>query len=156
MAIKKPLVITNGQIEQLQSGDQLQSNELIVRTNANASPIVIGQPVYVSGAGSVDLALADAQVTSRVLGLVAETSIAAAASGGIQTDGVIVATTGEWDTVTGETGGLTAGALYFLDPDIEGMLTQTAPTLSGDFVAEVGMALSTTELEISIRRTVRL
>lgn len=156
MAIKKPLVITNGQIEQLQSGDQLQSNELIVRTNNNASPIVIGQPVYVDGAGTVDLALADAQVTSRVLGLVAETSIAAAGSGGIQTDGVIIATTGEWDAVTGETGGLTAGALYFLDPDTAGMLTQTAPTVSGDYVAEVGMALSTTELEISIRRTVRL
>jgi len=156
MAVKKPLVITGGQIEQLQPSDQLASAELTEKTNNNASAIVIGQPVYVDGGGTVDLAQANALLTSRVLGLVADSSIAAASPGAILTDGILEATTGEWDTVTGETGGLSAGNLYFLDPTTAGMLTQTAPTSSGEFVAEVGLALSTTELEISIRRTVRL
>ena len=156
MAVKKPLVITNGQIEQLQSGDQLANANLITRTNNNAGAIVIGQPVYADGAGTVDLAQADAQSTIRVAGLVADASIAAAASGSILVDSVLVATTGQWDAVTGQTGGLTPGADYFLDESSAGGLTTTAPTADGDFVVRVGHALSTTEFEIEIQQPVKL
>lgn len=156
MAVKQPLVITSGQIEQLQSGDNVASADLFNRTNNNAGAIVIGQPVYVDGAGTVDLAQADIIGTSNVLGLVADASIANAASGGIQTDGNLTATTGEWDTVTGQVGGLTTGVRYFLDPATAGMLTTTAPTTLGEVVAPVGTAMSTTELEITIGTTVRL
>ena len=156
MAIKKPLVITAGQIEQLQAGDSLASNDLVSRTNSNASPIIIGQAVYVDGAGTVDLAQANAVGTKNVLGLVADVSIASAASGGILTDGVLTATTGQWDAVTGQVGGLTAGAKYFLSASTAGGLTTTAPTVSGDYVAGIGQGLSTTEMEITISQTVRL
>ena len=160
MAQRKPLVMNSGQIEQLQSGDTLDAVvtevDLISRTNNNASPIVIGHAVYPDGNGTVDLAQADASGTVEVLGLVQETSIAAAASGYIQTDGILTATTGQWDAVAGTTGGLTAGTVYYLDPDTPGLLTATAPTTGGDYVVRIGVGLSTTELEITFQPPILL
>ena len=160
MAQRKPLVIVNGQIQQLQSGDVLDASvnevDVVSKQNDNAGAIVIGQPVYTKANGNVDLAQADAGATVEVLGLVRDASIAAAASGEIQTDGVLTATTGEWDNVTGETGGLTAGAVYYLDPDTPGNLTQTAPTTTGDFVVRVGRAISATAMEISVSQPILL
>jgi hypothetical protein len=50
---------------------------------------------------------------------------------------------------------LTAGIQYFVDPDTAGLLTDTAPITVGDFVAPVGIALSTTEMIIAIHQTVK-
>ena len=160
MALRKPLVIVDGAIQQLQAGDSLDATasevDVVARTNNNAGTIVIGNAVYPDGNGTVDLAQADASGTVEILGLVSSTSIAAAASGSVQTDGVLSATTGQWDAVAGTTGGLTAGAVYYLDPDTAGMLTATAPTAAGDYVIRVGLALSTTELEISVQPPIKL
>lgn len=156
MALRKPLVIVSGQVQRLQSGDTIETPGLYNRTNGNAGAIVIGQPVYVDAPGSVDLALANALATSDVLGLVADTTIASAASGGILTDGRLTATTGEWDAVTGQVGGLTSGSKYYLDENTVGNLTTTAPSANGDVVAPVGQALSTTEMEINIDHTILL
>jgi len=154
MAVKKPLVITNGQIEQLQAGDTIEHPGILNRTYTSAA--VIGQAVYVDGAGSVDLAQADAAATKDVLGLCFDTSVAAAASGGVITTGILTATTGQWDAVTGQVGGLTAGAKYWLDETTPGSLTPTAPTVVGDYVAPVGKALSTTEFEVDVDHTILL
>lgn len=152
MAARKPLVIIDGQITQLSASDTLDAAisevDVVSATNANAGAIVIGAPVYVSGAGSVDLAQADASGTKKVLGLVREASVAAAASGEIQTNGILVATTTQWDAVAGTTGGLTAGECYYLSAAAAGELTETAPTAVGEFVVPVGYALSTTEMRI--------
>lgn len=156
MAVKKPLVITAGQVQQIQAGDSIEHPGLYNRTNNNAGAIVICQAVYVDGAGTVDLAQADALATSEVLGLVFDTSIANAASGGILTDGKLTATTGEWDVVTGQVGGLTSGLRYYLDETTAGSLTLTAPILDGEVVAPIGVALSTTEMEINIDHTILL
>ena len=125
-------------------------------TNANAGTLVIGTPVYVSAAGSVDKAQADALTTKNVVGLVVDTSIASSATGDIQTGGLLTATTGQWDAVTGDAGGLTAGSQYFVDPDTAGMLTDANLITAGDFIAPVGIALSTTEMIIAIHQTVKL
>lgn len=160
MAAKKPLVITAGQIEQLQAGDTLDAAvsevDVVSKTNDNAGPIVIGAPVYQKSDGDVDLGRANAQGTVQLLGLVKDVSIAAAGSGLIQTDGVLVATTGQWDAVTGGSGGLTAGSAYYLDAATAGLLTTTAPTSVGQFVVRVGLAISTTEMEISIMPPIKL
>jgi hypothetical protein len=160
MALRKPLVIVSGQIQQLQAGDTLDASanevDVVTMTNGNAGAIVIGQPVYVSAAGSVDLAQADASATVEILGLVKSTSITASASGSIQTDGILAATTGQWDVVTGGSGGLTAGSIYYLDQDTAGNLTTTPPTAAGDFVVRVGLALSTTELDITTSEPILL
>lgn len=160
MAAKKPLVITNGQIEQLQSGDTLDAVvtevDLVTKTNDNAGAIVIGSPVYQKTNGNVDLGRANASGTVQLVGLVRDASIAASASGSIQTDGVLTATTGQWDSVTGQTGGLTTGSVYYLSATTAGRLTTTAPSAAGEFVVRVGLALSSTELDISIQPPVKL
>lgn len=154
MALRKPLVIISGQVQQLSSSDTLDAVvsevDIVALTNANASAAVIGTPAYVSAAGSFNLARANASGTVEVLGLVKDTSVAAAASGSIQTDGILTATTAQWDIITGGTGGLTAGSVYFLSSTTAGKLTLTAPTSSGEYVTRIGRALSTTQLDISI------
>ena len=160
MALRKPLVLVNGHIQQLQASDTLDAMssevDVISKTNGNAGPIVICQAVYTKGDGDVDLAQADASGTVEVLGLVKEASISASSSGAIQTDGVLSATTGQWDNVTGDTGGLTPGAVYWLDPSTPGGLTDTAPTTVAQYVCRLGKAVSTTELEISIEPPILL
>lgn len=125
-------------------------------TNNNANPIVIGTPVYCESAGKVDLAKADASATVQAIGLVKDVSIAASAGGDIQTDGVLVATTAQWDAVAGTTGGLTPGSVYFLSATTAGKLTETAPTTIGHYVVRVGVALDTTEMEITFSQPILL
>jgi len=141
MALRKPLVINAGQIEQIQAGDTLDAVvteiDVVSMTNNNANSIVIGAPVYCESAGNVDLAQADA-------------------SGSIQTDGVLAATTAQWDAVAGTTGGLAAGTIYYLSAVDVGEITATAPTTGGQFVVRIGLALSATELEISISQPIKL
>ncbi|MHC4372126.1 MAG: hypothetical protein ACYSW8_31355 [Planctomycetota bacterium] len=152
--MKKPLVITDGQIERLQSGDRLDLSNSVNKNNNTGNTLNIAQPVYVNGV-NIALAQADAQSTVRVAGLMqADTTNNAA--GDVITGGVFEATTGEWDTVTGESGGLTAGADYFLSAATAGELTQNAPNSAGEFVVPVGHALSTTEFEIEIQPAIKL
>ena len=161
MAIKKPLVMgSNGLPQQLQSGDSLavggSTVNLVTQTNGEAGAIVIGAPVYQFAAGSVKKAQANAAGTSDILGLVYDVSITNGASGQICTDGVMTATTTQWDAVAGTTGGLTFGTKYFLDPATAGKLTSTVPTTVGQLVVFVGTALSTTDLEVSIEPEILL
>lgn len=161
MALRKPLVIVTGQIQQIQSGDVLdvavtgEVDVVSLENDTGAAVIAEGAPVYCKSAGKVDDAQADAVATVEVIGL-AQDEIAYQASGNIQTDGVLALTTEEWDAITSDTGGLTAGTVYYLDPDTAGMLTTTAPTADGDFVVRVGKAISTTDMEISILNAVKL
>lgn len=156
MAQKKAVVITNGQLEQLQAGDYIQNVEQTQLTNGNAGAIVIGTPVYASANDTVDKAMANAVGTVNVIGLVADVSIAAAATGSIQSDGVLAATTVQWDAVAGTTGGLTKDIIYYLDPATAGKITSTAPSTVGQFVKELGIAISTTELRITIKQRIKL
>lgn len=153
MALKKPLVINAGQIDQLQAGDTLDAPigdvEVLTLTNDNAGSLVIGTPVYMAAADHVDKAKADAVGTVNVIGLVLATSIATSASGVVQTDGVVVATTGQWDAVTGGSGGLTFNTIYYLDQTTAGKITSTAPSTAGQFVKEIGIGISTTEMKLS-------
>lgn len=160
MAARKPLVLVSGEIQQLQSGDYLnvpisgyQEAQL---TNDEASPIVIGAPVYMDAANGVKKAKADASGTSTPIGLVADASITNGVSGTIALDGVLTATTGQWDTIAGTTGGLTFGTRYYLSAATAGLLTATAPSTTGQYVVEVGIAISTTDLKISIRPRILL
>lgn len=154
MAVKKALVITAGQIEQLQAGDRLDLGNIVTKTNNSGGALVIGQALFVTGTNA-DLAQANAQSTIRVAGL-ALAGAAIAAPVDILTDGILTATTGEWDAVTGDTGGLTPGSDYFLSAATGGGLTLTAPTAAGEFVVRVGHAVSTTELEIEIQQPIKL
>ena len=153
MSLKKAIVITNGELEQLQAGDYLETTDTVQMTNGNANSITVGQPVYVSDNDTVDLAQANAAATKSVFGLVVDATIAANALGGVQTDGVM--SSANWTAVTGGVN-LTAGAEYYLDATNPGKLTVTPPSAGGDFVAPVGEGVSLTEFEINIERTVKL
>lgn len=159
MAAKKPLVITGGQIEQLQAGDTLDASvsevDVISKTNDNGSTAVICTPLYQKSDGDVDFGRANAQGTVQIIGFAAE-DITAAGSGIVQTDGILVATTGEWDAVTGQSGGLTAGSPYYLSAATAGMMTTTAPSSAGQFVVRLGLATSSTEFDISIEPPIKL
>jgi hypothetical protein len=154
MALRKPLVVTNGQIERLQAGDRLDLSNSVTKNNNSGNTINIATPVYVNG-GNASPAQADGQSTVRVAGLALETA-ADAAPLEVITGGVFEATTGEWDAVTGETGGLAEGEDYYLSAAEEGKLTQTSPDADGEFVVPVGHALSATEFEIEVQAPIKL
>lgn len=153
MALKKPLVIYNGQIAQLLSTDTLDATvtdvDSVTQTNDEASPIVICTPVYNDANDGVKKAKADASGTKDVIGLVKDSSIASAASGTIQVNGIFTASTAQWDAVFGTTGGLTKGVRYFLSAATAGLATITAPSTVGQFVVYLGIAISTTELDLA-------
>jgi hypothetical protein len=160
MALLPPIVVKNGQLQQLQAGDTLnataEGGEGYVLTNNEAGAIVIGTPVYSQAVDAAKKAQANASGTSRVLGLVADASITNGVSGNFKLDGVLTATTTQWDAVAGTTGGLTFGTIYYLSPTTAGQLTSTAPTTVGQYVVEIGEAISTTELLIKIKSPILL
>lgn len=118
--------------------------------NSAGSPIVQGVPVYITGSGAVAPARANALSTGGVLGI-ANALIAPSGIGGVVVTGPLVLSTAQWDAVvTGESGGLTVGSLYFLDPAVAGKLTVTAPSTPGQVVTLIGRAMSPTTLIITI------
>lgn len=164
MAIKPPLVMgPDGLAQNLQPGDAIASptNTPSIRpvANSDSAAIAFGTPVYSVAADSVKRAQANAKSTAAVIGLVYDASIAAAANGNIAENGTLVGTTTQWDAVvTGETGGLSFNALYFLDSANVGKLTTTVPSGNGTGVCNtlIGRAISTTELVLSIGQPILL
>ncbi|WP_158810263.1 hypothetical protein [Beijerinckia sp. L45] len=163
MTVRAPLVLgPDGLPQQLQSGDSISApvNTPSIRAVANnetAVALAFGQPVYANAADGVKRAQANSKTTSKLAGLVYDATIAAGANGNIAQSGVLVGTTAQWDAaVTGQTGGLTFGSLYFLDPGNVGKLTTTPPTTVGTCNVAIGTALSATELELQIAQPILL
>ena len=156
MAVKKPLVLTNGEIEQLQSGDSIDVQPDSFQATFT-STVIAGEPVYVDGGSSVDQAQANAAGTSDAIGL-APAAVTAAATGSVVFNGTVTLSTAEWDAVAGTTGGLTAGAKYYLSDATAGRLVEqgSIPTVAGRYVVEIGEAFDTTDLIVQIRRRIKL
>lgn len=149
MASRKPLVIgTDGRPQQIQAGDTLNATvsetETQQWTNGDAGAHAIGNVVYLSAADTARKAQANASATKEAVALAIGT-IANGAVGGYQTSGTLAGLTG-----------LTAGSTYFLDPTAIGAMTLTVPTTAGQYVVELGIAISTTEFLIRIRQPVLL
>ena len=161
MAVKKPLVLgTSGHPEVLQAADTILANTSLTDTetltNGGGSPAVIGSVVYVSASDTFQLAQANAVAPSKAYGVVFDASIAAAASGAVATDGIVTATTAQWDAVAGTTGGLAAGVDYFLSAATAGRLTSTAPSAAGQYNTYIGKAKNATDLSVNIRESIAL
>ena len=125
-----------------------------VITNSNGAVINIGQVIYTDAAGG-KLAKSDADLTRRVIGFVADTTIANTGAGNIATAGSIVATTAQWDAVTGNTGGLVANTTYYLSAATAGSITSVPPTAG--WVQPVGTASSSTSMRIGVQgRSVKI
>jgi len=104
----------------------------------------------------VKKAKADASGTKDVMGLVQQASITNGVAGMVLVNGVLTATTTQWDAVFGTTGGLTFKTRYYLSAATAGIATATAPTTTGQYVVELGIALSTTELMVDIKSPILL
>lgn len=156
MALKKAVVVgTDGRLQQLQAGDTLSGASETGQINQTAgAALLAGNAVYTSGVNAINKAAAGASGTKDVLGLTTA-AISNAASGQVQTNGFLTLTTTQWDAITGATGGLTANAIYFLSATA-GLLTTTVPTTVGQWVAEVGRAISTTDMLIDVRTPILL
>lgn len=152
MTVRIPLVVVNGQVQQLQTGDSISvsstSSIQLSLTNNEAATINICQPVYIDAANGVKLAKADAATTAKFFALVGDATIAAASAGNFYVEGILTATTTQWDAVTGDVGGLTAGDIYYLDAATAGKITKTAPTTVSQYIVRIGRAINTTDLEI--------
>lgn len=123
-------------------------------TNNQGSTINIAQAVFSNTSGNVQLARADAAGTKDVIGFVASSSIANSASGSIATSGTVTATTGEWDAVTGGSGGLVTNTKYYLSTTTAGNITSTAPATGWSVL--VGIALSSTRLGLYKAHSIKL
>jgi hypothetical protein len=160
MALVKPLIWDGTQIRRTAAGDTIDApqsgGDVVSQTNDEAGAIVIGAPVYNDVADGVKKAKADASGTKSVMGLVKDASIAAGVAGIIQTNGILTATTTQWDAVAGTTGGLAVGARYYLSAATAGLLTATAPSAAGQYVVEVGIAISATELKVDVKPPILL
>lgn len=163
MAIQRPLRIdtTTGEITRFGEADQVFDSNFLNVTNpaaeaAGANDIPPGSPLYCSGANEVALAQADDLATAKVVALATETIAEDGGSGVAQTDGRLTLTAGEWDAVTGQSGGLTPGAKYYLSAATAGMLTTTPPSADGEVLAPLGLAKSTIIFEVSIATRVVL
>lgn len=161
MALKKPLVLNNGEIEQLQSGDTLDApqsgGDVVSLTNDEAGPVVICTAVYIDAVTGFKKAKADASATADAIGLVAKSpNISNGASGEVMVNGVMKATTAQWDAVTGQVGGLTFNEAYFLSPATAGLITVTEPSTVGQYVVYLGRAISTVEMMINVERKILL
>lgn len=159
MAIVKPLVLSSsGQLQQLQSGDSLADQATQFQlVNDEATAVVCGSAVYSDAAGGFKKAIANAALTQKVIGLVAQTpSIANGVAGAVALDDVLTLTTAQWDAVTGGSGGLVFNTIYYLDPTTAGHITSTAPSTIGQFIVEIGRALSTVDMKINIKPSILL
>jgi hypothetical protein len=96
--------------------------------------------VYLNGANYTK-ARADSANTSSIVGMVS--FVANANTFTLTTSGLVAGLSS-----------LTAGADYFLSPTAAGTMTPTEPTTTGYVSAPVGIAVSTTSIQVAIKRSV--
>lgn len=160
MSLKKPLVLTGGEITQLQAGDDIDapfSGAIeITLVNDNAGAVVICTPVYSAAAGHADKANATAAGTSKVVGLSTTTTTATGGNMQVAAAGFVTATTAQWDAVvTGGSGGLVFNTLYYLDTTA-GKITTAPTTTVGQNNVFLGRGISATVMELGIRNPILL
>jgi hypothetical protein len=116
--------------------------------NDNAGAITAGQFVYIKSNGAVDLARANATGTCETkIGVVRDATVASAASGKV---------TLSKGTLVGGFTGLTVGDKLFLSVATAGGYTQTCPSNVGDFIVELGEAISATEIEFDPKAAIEI
>lgn len=153
MTARIPLVLNAGEIQQLQSGDYIQA-ETDLQQTADAT-LIAGQVVYSTAADHIGKAQANAGASALVIGL-ARAPITNGAVGPVVCEGILTLTTAQWDAVFSTTGGLTFGTSYYLSAATAGLGTVTPPSTVGQYVVEIGVAVSTTELNVRIQKRILL
>jgi len=109
--------------------------------------VLVGQPVYVSGNNTVNLADASSVNTSDAIGLVLA-GASANETATILTEGSV--NQADWTNVIGATS-LSPGSLYFLDTTA-GKMSTTAPSVDGQVVVKMGTAITITKFDIEVNK----
>lgn len=125
--------------------DQLEAKLSSSQTmdNTSGGTIEPGAPVYLTDDLEIAKARANSTTTAEAVGLAGE-SIADTDPGAVVLFGPLTLTTGEWDTITGDTGGLVAGKRYFVSAATAGRLVKegAVTTTAGQQQVQMGRALS--------------
>lgn len=121
--------------------------------NGEAFTLEKCRPVVIWSGSTVRRASNASQALAAVLGL-ATADADATLVVGIQVSGEFEATANQWDAVTGQVGGLTPAARYFLGA--AGALTTTPPSSAGASLVLVGTALTSTKMELGINAPILL
>lgn len=135
---------------------------LVSKKNGESFTLHAGQPVYLDQAsGTIKLVKYD-NTSLTFLGFVSDDSIPPDGNGLIITEGAINTIEANWNNVIVGGGALLAGERYYLSSE-KGKLTNVPPTVPesaspGDVVRskQVGMALTTTELDIRLGPNIKL
>lgn len=120
--------------------------------NDNASTARGGAPVYVKSNGHIDLAKADSDSTANAIALVIG-GIGSGEPGEVRTAGLLELESVLWDLITGATGGLTPGSVYWVSPFTAGRLVTTQPSDPNKMI-RVGTAISARTMSINIQHVV--
>lgn len=139
-------------------GVALSATELLItpssppNTIADAAGVTAAAFAVVQGSAGFGSAIATSLVAcANTVGVVA-----LAGGGGVNsivgiTGSIVDLSTGVWDTVTGQSGGLTKDAIYYLSDATAGhLLPNNPPVATGTFALRIGVALSTTRLLVQI------
>lgn len=124
----------------------------MVVPNGQGAALAVGSAVYMlaNGNGAVK---ADANGTAPARNVFGIVTVGQGASGGnvtVRQRGRVTLTTAQWDTITGGSGGLVANTEYYLS-GTAGAITATVPATTGDTDIVVGIAESTTVLNVAVR-----
>lgn len=117
-----------------------------------AEDVFPGQALIIDLAGRLLLAIASDLAGSSVVGLAIQAA-AAGLSALFRSEGVL--SLPDWTGVVGVPA-LAPGRPYYLSPDVPGALTLTAPTATGQAIAPIGRALSSTALDLQIQSPILL
>ena len=121
-------------------------NKFLFLQNEGLSDAVAGQPVVAATSLASAFNLANASIVTHrdVIGLVVGGETGPGDPTNIQTFGVLTEASDKWDDLTGQTGGLTIGAKYYVGNE-NGTLTLTPPA---NGARPVGIALTTEDMLI--------
>lgn len=119
------------------AADNVSVDYAVSKTNDNASPVTIRKVVYIKANGNVDLASKANAIMDTELGIVEDSSIAAAASG------QVIFRRGA--VISGFTS-LVPGSEYYIDASGDIALYSAITYSAGEHVHLVGKALSDTQL----------
>ncbi len=95
-------------------------------------------------------ARANDMTTTVVVGLILGISVWVPTKRPLISNGHVELSTDAWDEITGQTGGLTPGAVYYLSSGTAGQLTTTPPSAPNTFITQVGVALENSVLLVQI------
>ncbi len=141
------------------AGTGTSSESVVVeKNNGDSVSLLFGLAVYGLGDDWVRAQANDAS-TRNVVGLVSDTIVSVGGDTHVMLFGVLEGTTTQWDYVTGQSGGLTPNAPYFLSTSTPGKLMSPGPVpITGEdlWSVQVGIALNSTQMKIDVQQSVKL